>query len=102
MQRIDSDSDTNSSINNVDDIYNEIMYHVLGQFLVTKDNKNIATVLEDLTNELKNIRIILNDFQSSSTLSSGDADLLKKNVQQAVPSTTSVLTQEVINQEHIE
>lgn len=49
-------SDTSSSIAGVDDVYNEIMYHVLGQFLVTKDNKNIATVLDELTTELKIFR----------------------------------------------
>jgi chaperonin cofactor prefoldin len=49
-------SDTSSSIADVDDVYNEIMYHVLGQFLVTKDNKNIATVLDELTTELKIFR----------------------------------------------
>jgi len=49
-------SDTSSSIAGVDDVYNEIMYHVLGQFLVTKDNKNIATVLDELTSELKIFR----------------------------------------------
>jgi len=49
-------SDTTSSIGEVDDVYNEIMYHVLGQFLVTKDNKNIATVLDELTTELKIFR----------------------------------------------
>lgn len=49
-------SDMSSSIEGVDDVYNEIMYHVLGQFLVTKDNKNIATVLDDLTTELRTFR----------------------------------------------
>lgn len=49
-------SDNASSIGEVDDVYNEIMYHVLGQFLVTKDNKNIATVLDELTTELKIFR----------------------------------------------
>ena len=49
-------SDTSSSIAGVDEVYNEIMYHVLGQFLVTKDNKNIATVLDELTTELKIFR----------------------------------------------
>jgi hypothetical protein len=49
-------SDNSSSIGEVDDVYNEIMYHVLGQFLITKDNKNIATVLDELTSELKIFR----------------------------------------------
>jgi len=43
------------SIVAADDIYNEILYHVLGQFLVTKNNNNIATVLEELVTEIKNI-----------------------------------------------
>jgi chaperonin cofactor prefoldin len=56
MQLNDNTSDSGSSIEGVDEIYNEIMYHVLGQFLVTKDNKNIATVLSELTSELKTFR----------------------------------------------
>lgn len=59
-------SDISSSIEGVDDIYNEIMYHVLGQFLVTKDNKNIATVLDDLTSELKAIRKLLSKTKINS------------------------------------
>ena len=62
-------SDISSSIEGVDDIYNEIMYHVLGQFLVTKDNKNIATVLDELTGEIKSFRKTLSkDIQSLSSL----------------------------------
>lgn len=62
-------SDISSSIEDVDDIYNEIMYHVLGQFLVTKDNKNIATVLDELTGEIKSFRKSLSkDIQSLSSL----------------------------------
>ena len=62
-------SDISSSIEDVDDIYNEIMYHVLGQFLVTKDNKNIATVLDELTGEIKTFRKTLSkDINSLSTL----------------------------------
>ena len=60
-------SDMSSSIEGVDDVYNEIMYHVLGQFLVTKDNKNIATVLDDLTTELRTFRKTLS--KEISTLS---------------------------------
>ena len=56
QQSNDNASDSDSSIQGVDDIYNEIMYHVLGQFLITKDNKNIATVLSELTAELKTFR----------------------------------------------
>jgi len=61
----ESMSDTASSIEAVDDIYNEIMYHVLGQFLVTKNNKNIATVLEDLTTEMKLIRHEIGDLSKN-------------------------------------
>ena len=61
----DNMSDAASSIEAVDDIYNEIMYHVLGQFLVTKNNKNIATVLEDLTSEMKLIRHEIGDLSKN-------------------------------------
>lgn len=62
---VDNMSDSASSIEAVDDIYNEIMYHVLGQFLVTKNNKNIATVLEDLTSEIKLIRHEIGDLSKN-------------------------------------
>lgn len=62
-------SDISSSIEGVDDIYNEIMYHVLGQFLVTKNNKNIATVLDELTTEIKTLRkSISRDVQNLSNI----------------------------------
>lgn len=74
-------SDTSSSIEGIDDIYNEIMYHVLGQFLVTKDNKNIATVLDELTSEIKTFRKHLSkDMQNlSNTIQSLSLNQNKKN-----------------------
>lgn len=58
-----TDTGSNADIEAVDDVYNEIMYHVLGQFLVTKDNKNIATIFEELVNEFKNTLEIKNTLQ---------------------------------------
>jgi hypothetical protein len=58
-----TDTGSNAEIEAVDDIYNEIMYHVLGQFLVTKDNKNVATIFQELVNEFKNTQEIKNTLQ---------------------------------------
>jgi len=60
----DSVSNVNSS-DDGDDIYNETMYHVLGQFLVNQDSKNVATVLSELTNEMMNIRLVLSDISQN-------------------------------------
>jgi hypothetical protein len=35
------------------------MYYILAQFLETKNGKNITTVLEELTNEIKELKEIL-------------------------------------------
>ena len=58
-----TDTGSNADIEAVDDVYNEIMYHVLGQFLVTKDNKNVATIFEELVNEFKNTQEIKSTLQ---------------------------------------
>jgi hypothetical protein len=53
---------------NDNELYNEPMYHILGQFLVTKDNKNIATTLDELTNEMKTIRELLSELVKNLSL----------------------------------
>jgi hypothetical protein len=38
---------------------NERMYYVLSQFLETDDNKNVASIMEDICKELKSLRSVL-------------------------------------------
>ena len=59
-----SDSSDEEHINDI--ILDEPMFYILTQFLETKDGKNIATILEELTAELKAFRIM---FQASSSKS---------------------------------
>lgn len=43
-----------SAIENL--IYDQPMYYVLNQFLCTEDGKNVTTVLQELTSEVKKLR----------------------------------------------
>jgi hypothetical protein len=51
-----TDSESECSFDGVE---NEPMFAVLSQFLVTNKNKNIAQVLADIANELKQINVSL-------------------------------------------
>lgn len=90
-------SDTSSSIAGVDDVYNEIMYHVLGQFLVTKDNKNIATVLDELTSELKifrktfskDITAVTETLKSMAVMENDDSPTLPVSSELPLPTPVS-------------
>lgn len=59
----DSLSDLSSEGSNVDPaldmVLEEPMYYVMSQFLLTDDQKNIATVLQELVSELKELKQIL-------------------------------------------
>lgn len=53
-------SDANSEVSSTEsDVENMILdqpiYYVLNQFLVTEDGKNVATCLEELTKELREL-----------------------------------------------
>jgi hypothetical protein len=48
-----------------DDIYNDTMYNILGQFLVNEQGKNVTTMLTELTNEMTNIRLVLSDISQN-------------------------------------
>ena len=65
------DSDEEEDIEDVEDdddiIASEPLYHVLAEFLLTPDNKNIATVLSDICKELKLIRETLTTLDESIT-----------------------------------
>jgi len=52
-------SDTSDSEQINDIVLDEPMFYILTQFLETKDGKNITTVLEELTNELRELKLIL-------------------------------------------
>jgi len=66
------DSDEEEDIEDVEDdddiIASEPLYHVLAEFLLTPDNKNIATVLSDICKELKLIRETLTTLDESITV----------------------------------
>jgi len=65
MNNVETLSNVDSSSEQVDperleDLINtEPLYHVLAEFFQTSDNKNVTTVLNDICNELKLIRIAL-------------------------------------------
>jgi hypothetical protein len=64
MSQVFSDSsDDDCSFDGVD---NEPMFAVLSQFLVTNKNKNIASVLADICEELKGINKSLSLLSASS------------------------------------
>ena len=56
MQSIDSGSDSEGSTHIEDILEQEPMYYVFGKFLETADNKNIATVLQELVVEVQKLR----------------------------------------------
>uniref|UniRef100_A0A6C0KXJ2 Uncharacterized protein n=1 Tax=viral metagenome TaxID=1070528 RepID=A0A6C0KXJ2_9ZZZZ len=71
MSNVDSDSDEEEDVeedaSDDDIIASEPLYHVLAEFLLTSDNKNIATVLSDICKELKLIRETLTTLDESIT-----------------------------------
>jgi hypothetical protein len=67
MSSTPSDS---SSVASSDDVENMILdqpiYYVLNQFLVTDDGKNVATCIQELTKEVKELRKTIAAAASSS------------------------------------
>jgi hypothetical protein len=62
--RRSSNSDASSTLSSEDDqihdiVADEPLYYVMLQFLVTEDGRNIATVLSELTNEVKELRLAM-------------------------------------------
>lgn len=43
-------------------ILEEPMFYVLGQFLQTEDDKNVATVMQELTKEVRELKELLASF----------------------------------------
>lgn len=59
-----SGSDASSTLSSDEDqihdiVADEPLYYVLMQFLMTEDGKNIATVLSELTSEVKHLRLAM-------------------------------------------
>ena len=81
----DSDSDSvvssSASAKIKDLIEEEPMYYVLGQFLMTDNGKNIATIMQEITSELRNL--------------SSEIHSLKKQLQLQVP--VSVATDQSVS-----
>lgn len=61
-------SDTSDDENIQDILLDEPMYYILTQFLETKSGKNIATVMEELTAELKALRVTISAALSSGSI----------------------------------
>jgi len=79
-----SDSSDEEHINDI--ILDEPMFYILTQFLETKDGKNIATILNELTTELKALRIMF-QASSSSKSSSNSASTSVQTNSVAAPDT---------------
>ncbi len=64
-----SNSDASSVASSDSDIENLIldqpMYYVLNQFLMTDDGKNVATCLQALTKEVKDLKTLVSSFLAS-------------------------------------
>lgn len=64
-------SDSSEDENIQDILLDEPMYYILTQFLETKNGKNIATVLDELTAELRSLRVTISTALSANLSSSG-------------------------------
>lgn len=64
-------SDTSDSEQIQDLVLDEPMFYILTQFLETKDGKNIATVLNELTTELRALRLMLSIPKEDTSLKAG-------------------------------
>ena len=69
-----SDSSDDERINDI--ILDEPMFYILTQFLETKDGKNIATVLAELTTEIKSLRIAIEASSAKMDQTSSSVDTL--------------------------
>lgn len=54
MSDISSDNGSRDEVENM--ILDEPMYYILSQFFETEDHKNIATLLQELIHELRELR----------------------------------------------
>ena len=66
MSDISSENGSHNEVENM--ILDEPMYYILSQFFETEDHKNIATLLQELIQELREIRKIA--LMSSKTVGS--------------------------------
>jgi hypothetical protein len=71
----DSDASSTVSSSNLSDvenlIYDQPMYYVLNQFLMTEDGTNIATCIQELTKEVKDLKKIVSSFAKQQGSASG-------------------------------
>ena len=58
-----SEESTDAEI--ADILRNQPMYYVLSQFLETADNKNIASILEELVNEVRQLRVAVENAKKA-------------------------------------
>lgn len=72
-----SDSSDEERINDI--ILDEPMFYILTQFLETKDGKNIATVMNELTTELKALRLMLHASSSAKSSPNSASTSVQRN-----------------------
>jgi len=75
MPQIEQLSDVSSESSSQNDeiadmILDGPMYYTLSQFLETSEHKNVATILDDLVKELREIKLALASLASSRSSSS--------------------------------
>ena len=50
-------------------VLEEPMYYILARYLETENGKNIATVLDELVQELRNVRLTIQSMKTTSSSS---------------------------------
>ena len=65
MSDTDSSGGTESDI--ADILQQEPMYYVLSQFLETPKNENIATILDKLVDEVRQLRLTIQNAKNAAT-----------------------------------
>lgn len=64
MSLSDDDSNSSTGESSTDNLENEPMYHILMQYLITEDGRNIAVCVDELTKEMRDIKIIFGKMAS--------------------------------------
>lgn len=76
---LSDDESNHSSGDSLDNLENEPMYHILMQYLITEDGRNIAVCVDELTKEMRDIKVIFGKM----------ASMMKHMLQLQSKSTTS-------------
>jgi hypothetical protein len=68
---VSSEIDSSSDVENI--VLEEPMFYVLNQFLRTEDGTNIATCVQELTAEVRELKKLLSSFVKAQISSQGNA-----------------------------